>query len=138
MRIDPNRPVRAAAGRRDGKASAGGVGGSFASALSVGEAPAAPPAAPLSGVAGLFSLQEIPDATAQRRQALARGDELLDRLDDLRMGLLAGMLDRDKLRDLARVVRTARGGIDDPALHAVLDEIELRAEVELAKLTSGF
>src|SRR5690242_18604394 len=120
MRIDPNRPVRAAAGRRDGKASAGGAGGSFASALSVGEAAAAPPAAPLSGVAGLFSLQEIPDATAQRRQALARGDELLDRLDDLRMGLLAGTLDRDKLRDLARVVRMARGTIDDPALHAVL------------------
>jgi hypothetical protein len=43
---------------------------------------------------------------------------------------------RERLADLARMAQAARAEVDDPHLAAVLDEIDLRAAVELAKLES--
>lgn len=135
MRIESNRPVRPT-GRRDDKK--GGVSGeNFAEALN--SEPAAQPAtsAPsVSALGGLLALQEVPDATQEgRRRSVARGDALLDGLDELRIGLLTGHVSRDKLTDMARLVRQARPMVDDLRLTELLDEIELRAAVELAKLT---
>jgi hypothetical protein len=63
-----------------------------------------------------------------------RGATLLDRLDELRLGLLAGVLPRERLDELARTARTARETVDDPRLSLILDDIDLRVAVELAKL----
>lgn len=136
MKIDPNRPVGTGPVRRDGKVS-GGSG--FADNLPVGDGgdqgPAAvAPSKALAGLEALFALQEVPDATAGRKRALARGHKLLDRLDDLRLGLLLGHIARDKLAELARLAREGSQEVDDPTLREILSEIELRAEVELAKL----
>ena len=54
----------------------------------------------------------------------------------MRDGLLAGTLSRDSIIRLAQLVRSQRPEVDDQRLKDVLDEIELRAEVELAKLDS--
>ena len=136
MRVDSNRPVRAPATRRDAKSGAGLVGG-FAEALDdAGPAGAPAPAVPVSGAGALFALQEVPDATAQRRKAVARASQMLDRLDDIQLGLIDGAIDRRSLSDLAAAARSARSDTGDPALQGVLDEIELRAAVELAKLSS--
>ena len=59
---------------------------------------------------------------------------MLDHLDAIRHGLLLGSIPRDKLNGLLAVVRERRDDVGDPRLAAVLDEIELRAAVELAKL----
>jgi len=83
----------------------------------------------------LFQIQEMPDALAQRRRAVQRGSTLLDRLDDLRLALLSGSLSPGQIAELQRAVASERGLVDDPRLLAVLDEIDLRAKVELAKLT---
>jgi len=91
------------------------------------------PSAALSGLEALFALQEVPDATTGRKRALARGTKLLDRLDDLRVGLLLGHISRDKLSELAQLAREGSQGLDDPELREILEEIELRAAVELAK-----
>jgi hypothetical protein len=82
----------------------------------------------------LLALQEVADATQSRRRAVKRGNDLLDRLDEIRHGLLLGTISPDRLVVLARNLREQRANIDDPQLIAVLDEIELRAAVELAKL----
>ena len=58
----------------------------------------------------------------------------LDRLEDIRRGLLLGMVPKDKLAELARTVREKRERGADPVVSRLLDEIELRAEIELAKL----
>lgn len=133
MRVESNRPLRAAASRRDERARTGSA--SFADVL--GEAgTAAPAAAPVSvgSVGGLLALQEVPDAAERRARALKRGEDMLSRLDDLRLGLLEGRLSAERLSGLARTMREAREGTDDPRLDAALAEIELRAAVELAKL----
>ena len=138
MRIDANRPILPAASRRDGR-----TGSSFATdfaAPASGDVPAASTGAArsLSPVDGLFALQEVPeDALAGRRRAIRRGSDLLDRLDELRVALLSGRLSANQLHELTRLAATERTRVDDPLLSAVLEEIDLRAQVELAKLAVG-
>ena len=61
----------------------------------------------------------------------------LDRLEDLRAEILTGSVPKSKLIELAQMLRDKREtGLDD-GLNAILDDIELRAEIELAKLSQG-
>jgi hypothetical protein len=134
MKVEANRPVGTSGVRKDGK-SKSGTG--FADSLRTEEdAPVAGVMASptLTGIDALMALQEMPDATAQRKRAVARGEQLLDRLEDLKRGMLLGRLAVDKLHDLARLAAQSASGIDDPDLRDLLQEIELRARVELAKL----
>jgi len=135
MRIESKPPtVPASRATRAKSGSESGV--EFSAGLSE-EQPASAPAAarPLSPVDGLFALQEMPDALAERRRAVRRAGTLLDRLDDIRLALLSGSLPLSQIAELQRVIASARGALDDPRLIEVLDEIDLRAQVELAKLT---
>jgi hypothetical protein len=88
----------------------------------------------LASLDAVLALQASPDATARRRQALRRGDALLDRLEELRVALLEGSLPVATLQELRRALARPGDGCDDPALAAVVGEIELRVAVELAKL----
>ena len=139
MRIEWTPPLRRTTARRDDKSGATSEG-RFADALASEQADAPVPAAPapaLSSVDALLSAQEIPDATAGRRRAVQRGNSLLDRLEDLRVGLLVGVLPRERLNELSHLAKTARSTVDDPRLVEVLDAIDLRVAVELAKLGVG-
>src|SRR5579864_1416354 len=82
----------------------------------------------------LIALQGIEEDPAERRKrSVQRGRGALDVLDDLKIGLLSGNLTPatiGRLRDAAAALKTSSG---DPGLDAVLSEIELRVEVELAK-----
>jgi hypothetical protein len=135
MRIESNRPLRNVSSKRDAKANS--AAGSVFGDLLAGETAPAASAPPALGVGGLLAAQELPDATEERRRAVEHGFDLLDRLDGLRLALLDGRLDRQSLQGLAESVRQARSTVDDPGLAAVLDGIELRAAVELAKLGHG-
>ncbi len=112
--------------------------GAFAKTLAVGSE--APPASTVSGgaalgpVDALLALQEVSEDPGGRRRGRRRGEELLNYLDDLRLGLLSGSLSLSAVERLAAVVEAKRGQVDDPRLAQVLDEIEVRAAVELAKL----
>ena len=87
-----------------------------------------------ANIDALIALQGIEEDPAERRRrSVARGKGALDVLDDLKLGLLSGNLDRStvsRLRDAAANLKSSSG---DPGLDAVLSEIELRVEVELAK-----
>lgn len=85
----------------------------------------------------LLALQEVDDALNGRRRARARAESILDRLEELRLGLLAGTFPREKLHDLLRMIQARKETVDDPHLQALLDEIDLRAQVEIAKLEQG-
>ncbi|MGZ3401910.1 MAG: flagellar assembly protein FliX, partial [Phenylobacterium sp.] len=55
-------------------------------------------------------------------------------LGQIKVGLLEGELSSGDLDRLRRAIRDERDATEDPGLEAVLDEIELRAAVEMAKL----
>jgi hypothetical protein len=81
----------------------------------------------------LLAMQGIEDPVERRKRSVARGRGALDVLDDLKIGLLSGNFDAstvNRLRDAAASLKSTSG---DPGLDAVLSEIELRVEVELAK-----
>jgi hypothetical protein len=58
---------------------------------------------------------------------------MLDMLDEVKLALMDGEPTGASLERLARAVRAERSKTDDPRLEGVLDEIETRAAVELAK-----
>jgi hypothetical protein len=134
MRVEGNRPIRSTATRRDDKTAGSGA---FAEVLGSEPAVAPATASPIGSLGALFALQEVADPTAQRRKAVARATRLLDRLGDLQLGLLDGAIDPQSLADLASTARAAREATNDPDLQQILDEIELRAAVELAKLSGA-
>ena len=90
--------------------------------------------APMNNMDALLALQAVDDFKERRKRALKKGHSLLDQLDDLKLALLGGALDVDKLQSLARNLAVREDLDDSPELKAILDEIELRAQVELAKL----
>ena len=86
-----------------------------------------------NAVSGIIGVQEVDDALAHASKGKARANDILDRLENLRMEILSGNVSKDRLLQLSRVVATHRANISDPKLAEILDEIDLRAQVELAK-----
>lgn len=93
----------------------------------------------IAQVDALLAIQGADDATqgkAQRRMR-QRADTILDELDKLRGEMLGGTLTVGHVIDIADVVASHREKITDPGLTAILDEIDLRAQVELAKMRAA-
>jgi hypothetical protein len=86
------------------------------------------------GVGALIALQDVGGPLEGKRRAVRRAGRILDVLDEIKVALLDGGLSGAELDRLRRAVRDERGATEDPRLEAVLDEIELRAAVEVAKL----
>lgn len=98
------------------------------------EAPAA-----IGAVDALLVAQAVGDSTDReaRQRHIRHAEDILDMLEDLRHGLLLGTVPESKLVKLAEMVHARKEACADPRLAALLDEIELRAEVEIAKLSRG-
>lgn len=137
MRIDGPKSTERAQPRKT-SATGKGDGKAFASALGQGEAAAAPRGAagagPLAAVDAIMALQAVGDASQGRSKGLAQAGAVLDALEEIRRGLLLGIIPAGKLQALGRVVAEQRAANLDPALEQLLDDIDLRARVELAKL----
>jgi hypothetical protein len=89
---------------------------------------------PIAALDSILALQGMDDSTDGRSRGMKHGEQLLDMLDQVRDGLLAGGIPRSTLNRLATAVTRRQEQFADPRLQSVLDEIELRAHVELAKL----
>ena len=86
------------------------------------------------GVDALIALQDVGGPLERKRRAVRRAGRILDVLGEIKIGLLEGELSASDLDRLRRAIRDERDATEDPGLEAVLDEIELRAAVEMAKL----
>lgn len=134
MKIERFSGPKTTASRRSGGAAPSG-GGGFARALSDGPPqPAAPSgASPAQTVNALLALQEVADSTQGRGRARRRAEDLLDRLEDLRLAIALGEVPLGQLQNLAQLLRQRQETVDDPKLAQIINEIEIRAAVELAK-----
>jgi hypothetical protein len=82
----------------------------------------------------LLALQGVEEDSVQRRKrSVQRGRSALDVLDDLKIGLLSGNFDSSTVTRLRAAAADLKSSSGDVGLDAVLSEIELRVEVELAK-----
>ena len=116
-----------------------GTGQGFS--LPGGETPAKAAAPTLSGataltdIASLLALQGVPveeDRREKRRRAIRQGLDLLDVLEGVKLDLLGGGVASERLERLVQVLGQRRPSGDE-RLDALVDEIDLRARVELAK-----
>ena len=128
---------RASGVKRSGSAD----GAAFADALSRAEgslatdaAEATISAAPIASNLGLLGLQEVSDEETKRRKMVKRGQFTLDALSNLRDALLMGSLPMSTLQAMEKAIAAERAITADPMLESIMNEIEVRAAVEIAKL----
>jgi hypothetical protein len=110
-----------------------GDAGQTASRVSAGNLQA------IGGIDTLVALQGVDDPAERRRRAVRKGRNALDALDALKLGLVSGDLDTSALHRLRVMAGDLAGDLQEPTgdsgLDGVLSEIDLRVQVEIAKLT---
>ena len=139
-KVGYTRPVTTA--RPGSVKSTGSTSGpGFADALAAAEGAIGTEASEATGsianvgmLGSLLGAQEVDEREAKRQKAAKKGRLTLDVLSNLRDALLMGTLPYTTLRQLERLVEQERSEVDDPLLMGILNEIEVRAAVELAKL----
>jgi len=88
--------------------------------------------APATSLDAMLALQQVEDPLLKKKKLVRRGVQLLDTLEDMKTDLLTGRVSEGRLNQLMAVLSQARDNAD-PRLDSLLDDIELRARVELAK-----
>lgn len=125
----PGGPVR-----RSGAAPAG----SFASLLSAAEQADLAAAASEVGATGplssLLALQEVTEEEVRKKKLIQRGFTLLENLEQLRERLLMGTLSPHLLLTISQHMAQQKQQAMDPQLIEIIEDIELRVAVELAKI----
>ncbi len=125
-------------GQAKKKDKASGSGGAFGDMLASGASGAerSSGAQSVTRVDALLSVQAAEDPTerAAKKRMRGRADQILGELDKIRLGLLTGTLTVGDVINVADVVASHREKIMDPRLSGILDEIDLRAQVEIAKM----
>ena len=133
MRVDQKSPLSSPASTATQRR--GPAGQRFTLAENgTGKASAATSAAPLATVDALLALQGEGDPGERKRRSVRRGNDLLDALDRLKAALLSGRVSTADLQAIAARLAERRELSGDPRLDELLSHIELRAQVEMAKL----
>ena len=108
--------------------------------LSLGSDTAAPartagsaPAMSLCDLQSLMALQAYEDPAERKKRVVRRGFDMLDVLEGVKMDLLVGRVSPDRLERLVSLLGR-KGTSGDPRVDQLMEDIELRAKVELAKL----
>lgn len=134
MRIDGNKAPGNVQRSRDTKgARSSGSVFSLEEAAGRSRSQSARGPAALGSIDALIALQSF-DGEGGGRRSLSHGHEMLDQLDAIKLDLLAGSVPVKRLEDLLHSIRQRPSRAGDERLEALVDEIELRARVELAKL----
>ena len=137
MKVSGSGAAGPASGAGRAKGASSGEGFGLPNVAGPAPAAAAGPAGPVASVSGLsalLALQETGGPLERRRRAVSRAGRILDVLDEVKLALVSGELSLSQLERLTRAVREERAATEDAALEGVLNEIETRAAVELAKL----
>ncbi|MCV6601533.1 MAG: flagellar assembly protein FliX, partial [Cohaesibacter sp.] len=124
--------------KKKSKTGGDGGGASFGSMIAQETSNAAEPsqAQSIAQMDALLAVQGAEDPTQgpARKRMRKRATDILDGLDQIRMAMLNGRLTVGHMIDIADVVASHREQITDPKLTSIMDEIDLRAQVELAKM----
>jgi len=133
MKIPGTGPIQTLSARRRSQParSSGAFAGELAADKNVKEATSA---AGVTSTTTLLSVQEVGDPLDGRRRAVKRGEDILERLDELRHGLLIEAFSPAKLDNLLGIIRQRQSDVTDPHLREIMSEIEVRAAVEPKKL----
>jgi hypothetical protein len=137
-KVGYTRPVANARGiRKAGSVGASGFADALAAAEGIGGVDGVESTGSIGAIGamgGLLGAQEVDEREARRHKAIKQGRITLDTLEKLRDALLMGTLPTATIKQLEQLAISERAQATDPLLKSILDEIEVRAAVELAKL----
>lgn len=134
--VHDKQPAERSRAARRTAASDPAFGRLLAEATAAHDAPASAPLGAASAADAMLRIQEVDTATDRRARgrAIRHADALIDQLTELQADLLVGAIPVARLQALTAMLRVPRESLDDARLNDLIDEIQLRAEVELAKL----
>lgn len=89
---------------------------------------------PTSAIASVNILNEVEDSLSAPRKAVKRAFSILDELENLRDALLFGTITVPQLERIQLLLARRDEHFNSPDLAEIINEIEVRAAVELAKL----
>lgn len=110
--------------------------GSLSAENNISSAPAASDMS-VSSLDMILSVQGLPEDVTRRQDNIRQAHLTLDSLETLRNGLLMGTVPTYLLHDLERRMIDMRNEETDPVLLDIIEDIELRAAVEVAKFRMG-
>ncbi len=138
MKVGGTKGASGASGTKKTSSSSGGSNVDFSQFVNSGasETPSAGATQSIAQLDVLLAAQEVEDPMQRtaRNKMRARSNNILEKLDQIRLKMLGGDLTIGHMLDVADVVASHRDKIDDPALTAIMDEVDLRAQVEIAKM----
>lgn len=134
----PKGPNKTQGTKKSGKKGGSSELSGFSALISTkaGDAEAATASKGIASINNLLAVQEADDPSkrAAKQRMAKRGHDILDALEQIKMALINGNLRYSHLENINDMVARNRERIDDPEMAALLDEIDLRAQVEMAKL----
>lgn len=134
MRVEgPKSSASAGKARKTGSSASGFSLSAYDQSAAGSSAPVASGVSGVQSLDAILALQSVENSEDKQRRAVRHGHDLLDQLEALRADLLAGHVSPQRVGALLSLLR-AKQGADDPQLSALIDDISLRARVELAKL----
>jgi len=141
MRVDGPKSSSEVNKKKDAKKTSSGDGafGALVNGGGTSAASGAGASSMTSNIAGLDALlmaqaADDPMQGKAKRQMRERAEGILDKLNELKMAMMSKRVTIGHMVSIADVVASHRDTINDPELSSILDEIDLRAHVELAKL----
>lgn len=141
MKIDRSKGTSSSSGTKKSSSSSGSDGVDFSQFVKsgAGEVPSSSATQSIASLDALLAVQEVDDPTkrASNKRARHRAGKILDQLENIRVKMLCGGLTVGHMIDVADVVASHRDKIDDPKLTSIMDEIDLRAQVEIAKMRAA-
>lgn len=135
MKVGGSGKITSTSGAKGGK-SAPKSGAKFSvteEEVEVATASAVPLASPIGSIDVIMALQGVGDSTDQNEKTAQKGEDLLEKLDEIRHGLLMGNVSPQKLLQLKETLASYKISGSDPKLAEIVKDIEVRAAVELAK-----
>jgi hypothetical protein len=87
----------------------------------------------VGSVGALLALQEV-GGQDEQRQAMQYGEDLLASLERIRFAIMEGRVSLSALHNIQQQMAQKKITTSDPKLIQLIDEIELRAAVEVAKI----
>ena len=116
-----------------------GDGDNFASYLnsgSISDNKNIPATSSITSADAIFAAQMVNDEEEReiRKKLIKKGKNLIEMLEEIRDSLLFGEISKDRLIEISRMVKKKDFSSTDDVLNNIIEEIELRVEVELAKI----
>lgn len=89
-------------------------------------------------VSSLWQLQAYDDWAVDVDNMKENGERLLDELKNLRLCLINQELEKENIESLSQALKDTKIDLKYPELKQTLEDVRLRAEVELAKLQNFY